>query len=274
MAYEYSDYVKSAEFIKEKLDGFEPEVLMIMGSGLGFMGDMVEDPIYVGYKYIPNFRVSTAPGHAGRFVFGNLFGKKVALMQGRVHTYEGYGLQDVVYPVRVAKLLGINKMIVTNAAGAVNTSFSPGDIMLIKDHIKLSLASPLMGPNVEEFGTRFPDMSNVYCKEFQQIARDAAKALGQELREGVYMFFSGPQFETPAEIRAARVLGADAAGMSTVPEAIAANHCGMKILGLSLCSNMAAGVLDQPLSGEEVNIAAENAAPKFSALICEILKRM
>ena len=274
MSYEYKDYVKSAEVVKERLNGFQPEVLMIMGSGLGFMGDLVEDPIYVDYKDIPNFRVSTAPGHKGRFVFGMLYGKKVAVMQGRMHTYEGYSLQDAVYPVRVAKLLGINKMIVTNAAGAINTAFKAGDIMLITDHIKLALSSPLTGENVAEFGTRFPDMSEVYSRELQEKARDAAKALDLDLKEGVYMFFPGPQFETPAEIRAARVLGADAAGMSTVPEAIAANHCGMKIIGLTLCSNMAAGVLNKPLSGEEVNEAAEASAPKFSSLVAEILKRI
>ncbi len=274
MSYEYKDYVKSAEIVREKLSGFQPEVLMIMGSGLGFMGNLVEDPIYVDYKDIPGFKVSTAPGHAGRFVFGKLYGKNVAVMQGRMHTYEGYSPQDVVYPVRVSKLLGIEKMIVTNAAGAINTSFRPGDIMLITDHIKLALVSPLSGDNIEEFGTRFPDMSTVYDRELQEKARDAAKSLGIDLKEGVYMFFPGPQFETPAEIRAARVLGADAAGMSTVPEAITANHCGMKIIGLTLCSNMAAGVLDQPLSGAEVNEAAEASAPKFSSLVAEILKRI
>ena len=274
MSYEYKEYVKSAEVVREKLSGFQPEVLMIMGSGLGFMGDLVEDPIYVDYKDIPGFKVSTAPGHAGRFVFGKLYGKNVAVMQGRMHTYEGYSPQDVVYPVRVAKLLGIEKMIVTNAAGAVNTSFRPGDIMLITDHIKLALVSPLSGDNIEEFGTRFPDMSTVYDRELREKARDAAKSLCIDLKEGVYMFFPGPQFETPAEIRAARVLGADAAGMSTVPEAITANHCGMKIIGLTLCSNMAAGVLDQPLSGAEVNEAAEASAPKFSSLVAEILKRI
>ena len=274
MAYEYKDYLGSAGVIKERIKGFKPEILMVMGSGLGFMADYVENPKYVGYKSIPNFKVSTAPGHRGRLVFGELYGKKVMLMQGRFHTYEGYSIADVAYPVRVAKLLGVKTMIVTNAAGAVNTSFNPGDIMLITDHMKFFFDSPLTGPNIEEFGDRFPDMSRVYDREYQEVVRKAAIELGIELREGVYMFFPGPQFETPAEVMAARILGADAVGMSTVPEAIAAGQCGIRTIGLTLCSNMAAGVLGRPLSGEEVNEAAEAAAPKFSSLVAEILKRI
>jgi purine-nucleoside phosphorylase len=274
MSYEYKDYLGSAGVIKDRIKNFKPEVLMVLGSGLGFMADYVENPKYVGYKSIPNFKVSTAPGHRGRLVFGELFGKKVMLMQGRFHTYEGYSIVDVAYPVRVAKLLGVKTMIVTNAAGAVNTNFNAGDIMLITDHIKLFMSSPLTGPNIEQFGERFPDMSRVYDRDLQEIARQAAIDLGIELREGVYMFFPGPQFETPAEVMAARILGADAVGMSTVPEAIAANQCGIKTLGLTLCSNMAAGVLGKPLSGEEVNEAAEASAPKFSSLVAEILKRI
>lgn len=274
MSYEFKDYQSSANYLRKRLNGFQPEVLMVLGSGLGFMGDLVELPIYVDYKDIPNFKASTAPGHKGRFVFGTLCGKKVAVMQGRMHTYEGYTLQDVVFPIRVLRLLGLKTLILTNAAGAINTEFNVGDIMLIKDHIKLFMSSPLTGPNVEEFGTRFPDMTRVYTKELQEKARDAAGKLGITLREGTYMFFPGPQFETPAEIRAARVLGADAAGMSTVPEAIAAAHCGYDILGFTLCANMAAGVLDQPLSGEEVNEAAEASAPRFSALIKGVLEEI
>ena len=274
MAYEYKTYAESAEFIKEKLAGFSPEILLVLGSGLGFIGDEIEDPIFVDYKDIPNFKVSTAPGHKGRFVFGNLQGKKVAVMQGRMHTYEGYSLQDVTFATRVMRLVGCKTLFVTNAAGAINTSFGVGEIMLITDHIKYFLASPLTGPNIEEFGTRFPDMSHVYDPALCEVARSAAKDLGITLREGVYTFFPGPQFETPAEIRAARVLGADAAGMSTVPEAIAAVHCGMKVVGFSLLANMAAGVLDQPLSGEEVNEVAEQSAPRFSKLVREVVRRM
>lgn len=274
MTYEYKDYVKSAEYLKERLDGFEPEILMVLGSGLGFMGDIVELPIFVDYKDIPNFKVSTAPGHKGRFVFGMLCGKKVAVMQGRMHTYEGYSLEEVVYPIRVLRLLGLKTLILTNAAGAINTEFNVGDIMLITDHIKFFLSSPLTGPNLEQFGTRFPDMSSVYTKSLQEKARTAAEKQNITLREGTYIFFPGPQFETPAEIRAARVLGADAVGMSTVPEAIAAAHCGYDVLGFTLCANMAAGVLDQPLSGDEVNEAAEVSAPRFSALIKGVLEEM
>lgn len=274
MTFDYKDYEKSAQYIQSRLNGFVPDILMILGSGLGFMGDTVENPIFVDYKDIPGFKASTAPGHAGRFVFGTLCGKKVAVMQGRMHTYEGYEVGDVVYPVRVMRLVGAKLMIVTNAAGAIRTDWNPGDIMLITDHLKLCLTSPLAGPNIEEFGTRFPDMTTAYSKDLQEIARQTAKDMNMTLREGVYIFFPGPQFETPAEVRAARILGADASGMSTVPEVIAAAHCGYKTLGFSLCTNMAAGILDQPLSGEEVNITAAASKAKFSAFMKEVLKRI
>ena len=217
---------------------------------------------------------STAPDHKGRFVFGRQSGQNVAVMQGRLHTYEGWSFEDVSYPVRVLRLLGAEALVVTNAAGAVNTAFSAGDIMLITDHIKLFGASPLCGPNLEEFGPRFPDMSHVYTPALQDVARQAAHQLEIPLREGVYMYFPGPQYETPAEVRLARILGADAVGMSTVPEAIVAAHCGMKVLGFTLCTNMAAGVLDQPLSSDEVLAAASAASPRFSALIKGCLGRL
>ena len=274
MNYTFSDYQESADFLREKLNGFVPEALLVLGSGLGFLGDTVENPIFVDYGTIPHFRVSTAPGHKGRFVFGTLRGKRVAVMQGRMHCYEGYSMEDAGYAVRVLRLLGATKLIVTNAAGAVNTDYAAGDFMLITDHIKLFDFGPLRGPNVAEFGTRFPDMSTPYAPKFQQLARSVAKAQGITLREGVSMYFPGPQFETPAEIRAARVLGADAVGMSTVPEVIVANHCGYEILGVALCANMATGVLPQPLSGEEVNEMAEASAPRFSALILGCLEKM
>ena len=188
-------------------------------------------------------------------------------MQGRLHTYEGWTAADAAYPVRVMRLLGAEVLLVTNAAGAVNRDYSPGDVMLITDHIKLFGDSPLRGPNLEVFGPRFPDMSHVYTPRLQALAREAAERQRIVLREGVYMFFPGPQYETPAEVRFARLAGADAVGMSTVPEAVAAAHCGMEVLGFTLCTNMAAGVLDQPLSGEEVVAAAEAAGPRFSALV-------
>ena len=272
--YKFEQYNESALALKSRLKGFRPEILLILGSGLGFLGDEVEDPIVVPYSEVPHMKYSTAPGHKGQFVFGKLGGRNVAVMQGRLHTYEGWDFDDVSYPVRVLRLLGAQTLLVTNAAGAVNMDFSAGDIMMITDHIKLFGVSPLCGPNVEEFGPRFPDVSHVYTPRLQAVARKAAQALDMTLREGVYMYFPGPQFETPAEVRMARILGADACGMSTVPEAIVARHCGMDVLGFSLCSNMAAGVLDQPLSGEEVIEAGIQAAPRFSALVRGCLARV
>ena len=270
----YADYCESAEYLRARLNGFEPEALLILGSGLGFLGDAVADPIYVDYGNVPHFRPSTAPGHKGRFVFGTLRGRRVAVMQGRMHCYEGYSMEEAAFAVRVVRLLGAKALFVTNAAGCVNTSWHAGELMLITDHIKLFDFGPLCGPNVTEFGTRFPDMSAVYTPRLASLARDTACRRGILLREGVYMYFPGPQFETPAEVRAARVLGADAVGMSTVPEAIVAAHCGMEVMGVTLLSNMAAGVLPQPLSGEEVNAAAEAAAPLFSDFLLSCLESL
>ena len=265
--YSFQAYQESAEALRRKLDGFSPEVLLILGSGLGALGGEVENPIAVPFAQVPHMKRSTAPDHKGQFLFGRLSGRNVAVMQGRLHTYEGWSFADVSYPVRVLRLLGARTLIVTNAAGAVNRDFDVGDIMVITDHIKLFGVSPLRGANVDEFGPRFPDMSRIYTPRLRETARKAAKSLDISLREGVYMYFPGPQYETPAEIRAARLLGADAVGMSTVPEAITAAHCGMEVLGFTLCTNMAAGVLDQPLSGEEVIAAGAAAAPRFTALV-------
>ena len=270
----FEHYEQSAAYLREKLGAFQPEILMILGSGLGQFGDLVEDPIAVPYPEIPHFRHSTAPGHKGRFVFGTLAGKKVAVMQGRIHLYEGYTPEEAVYGVRVMKLLGVRTMIVTNAAGAINTAFRPGEITLLTDHILLFPMSPLTGPNDERFGPRFPDMSKIYTPALRELAKKAAAEVGVRLNEGVYMYFPGPQYETPAEIRAARLLGADMAGMSTVPEVIAARQGGMDILGFSLATNMAAGILDQPLSEEEVLETGEACKHTFSKLILQILKTM
>ena len=272
--YTFAQYNESALALRSRLKGFQPKVLLILGSGLGFLGDEVEDPIVVPYSEVPHMKYSTAPGHKGQFVFGRLGGQDVAVMQGRLHTYEGWDFDDVSYPVRVLRLLGAETLLVTNAAGAVNEGFSAGDIMLITDHIKLFGVSPLCGPNVEEFGPRFPDVSNVYTNALQEVARKSAAEAGVALRQGVYMYFPGPQFETPAEVRMARILGADAVGMSTVPESIVAAHCGMKVLGLTLCTNMAAGILPQPLSGEEVMEIAALSSVKFSGLVRRCLKNM
>ena len=270
----YEHYQESASYIRGKIGDFRPDILLILGSGLGDFGELVEEPIFVPYPEIPHFKYSTVPGHKGRFVFGRLAGKNVAVMQGRIHLYEGWSPEDAVYGVRVMKLLGARTLIVTNAAGAVNTDYKPGQITLISDHILLFPMSPLTGPNEERFGPRFPDMSNVYTPALRTLAKRAAAECGVHLNEGVYMYFPGPQFETPAEIRAARVLGADMAGMSTVPEAIAARHCGMEVLGLSLATNMAAGILDQPLTHQEVMETGEAAKYEFSKLMLNILQKL
>ena len=272
--YTYQQYQQSAAALADRLGDFRPEVLLILGSGLGSLGDQVEQPLVVPYAQVPHMKRSTAPDHKGQFVFGRLSGRNVAVMQGRLHTYEGWSFADVSYPVRVLRLLGAKTLLVTNAAGAVNTAFSAGDIMMITDHIKLFGVSPLCGANLDEFGPRFPDVSAVYTPALRKAAREAAQALEIPLREGVYMYFPGPQFETPAEVRMARILGADAVGMSTVPEAIVAAHCGMQVLGFTLCTNMAAGVLDRPLSGEEVLEAAEAARPRFTSLVKACLERV
>ena len=272
--YTCQQYQESAAAVAERRGEFKPEILLILGSGLGDLGDEVERPVIVPYTEVPHMKRSTVPDHRGQFVFGTLAGRRVAVMQGRLHTYEGWSFADVSYPVRVLRLLGAETLLVTNAAGAVNTAFSAGDLMLITDHIKLFGVSPLCGPNLEEFGPRFPDMSHVYTPALQEAARRAARSLDIPLREGVYMYFPGPQFETPAEVRMARILGADAVGMSTVPETIVAAHCGMQVLGFTLCTNMAAGVLDQPLSGEEVLEAAREAKPRFTALVKACLEQV
>ena len=274
MHYTYAHYQESAAYIRGKIRSFVPQVAMILGSGLGFLGDEVENAVRVPYGEIPHFKASTAPGHKGQLVFGVLRGQNVAVMQGRMHHYEGYSYEEVAYAVRVLRLLGCDTLIVTNAAGCINLEWKAGELMLITDHIKFFMESPLRGENLPEFGVRFPDASHLYTPAFQELARQTAKELDIPLREGVYMYFPGPQYETPAEIRAARVLGADAAGMSTAPEVITAGHCGMQVLGFTLLSNMAAGILDQPLSEQEVLDAAEACKDKFSRLVLSCLKKL
>ena len=274
MNYTFAQYQESAEYIRSKIGGFTPKAAMVLGSGLGFMGDVVKDPIVVPYGEIPHFKASTAPGHKGQLVFGYLEDKPVAVMQGRMHHYEGYSFEDVSYAVRVLRLLGADTLIVTNAAGCVRTDWQAGDLMLITDHIKMFSESPLRGENMPEFGVRFPDASSLYTPALQNLAREAAAELGIELREGVYFYCYGPQYETPAEVRAARILGGDAVGMSTAPEVIVAGHCGMQVLGFTLLSNMAAGILDQPLSEQEVLDAAEACKDKFSRLVLACLKKL
>ena len=274
MHYTFAQYQESADYIRSKIGTFAPKVAMILGSGLGYMGDIVENAVAVPYGEIPHFKASTAPGHKGRLVFGTLEGQNVAVMQGRMHHYEGYSYEEVAYAVRVLRLLGCDTLIVTNAAGCINLEWKAGELMLITDHIKFFLESPLRGENLPEFGVRFPDASHLYTPALQDVARKAAGELGIALKEGVYMYFPGPQYETPAEVRFARIAGADAVGMSTAPEVIVAGHCGMQVLGFTLLSNMAAGILDQPLSEEEVLEAAEACKDKFSRLVLACLKQI
>lgn len=264
---------EAKDFIQSKIN-FTPEIGLILGSGLGVMGEEVENPVIIEYKDIPNFPVSTVEGHKSRFIFGTLKGKKVAVMQGRFHYYEGYKLQEVVFPVWVMKALGINNIIVTNAAGGINTSFRPADLMIIKDHINFTSVNPLIGPNIEEFGPRFPDMSEAYSRELSALVKQCAEELDIKVQEGVYVQMTGPSYESAAEIKALRILGADAVGMSTVPEVIVANHSGMKVLGISCISNMACGILDQPLSHHEVMETAEAVKSNFIKLIKAIIEKI
>lgn len=271
---ELSNNIKTAaEYILSK-SKYKPEIGLILGSGLGAIADQIEDAEYYAYNELPHFPVSTVEGHAGRLVVGKFQGKQVVAMQGRFHYYEGYKMQEVTFPVRVMKLLGVETLIVTNAAGAVNTNYTPGDLMIIADQINFSGSNPLVGRNLENFGTRFPDMSNAYDKELRGKVKDIAKNLGIEVREGVYAMFSGPTYETPAEVRMARIMGADAVGMSTVPEVIIANHSGMKVIGVSCMTNMAAGILEQPLNHEEVMETSEMAREKFIKLMTNIIKEI
>lgn len=264
---EAADYVIKSSKIK-------PEIGLILGSGLGAIGDQIEEPDFLDYSSIPHFPVSTVEGHAGRLIIGTLEGKKVVAMQGRFHYYEGYSMEEVTFPVRVMKLLGVSKLIVTNAAGAVNENFNPGDLMLIKDQLNLSGYNPLIGRNLEEFGPRFPDLSNAYDKELREIVKKASKDIGIKLQEGVYACMSGPSYESPAEIRMLRILGADAVGMSTAPEVIVASHSGIKVIGISCTTNMAAGILEQPLSHEEVVETSSKVRETFIRLMRRIIKEI
>ena len=263
---------EASEYVKGQI-GPEPVAIgMILGSGLGALADELEDAIAVPYADIPHFPTSTVKGHAGRLVAGQLGGKRVLVMQGRFHYYEGYGMATVVFPVQMMHMLGIENLLVTNAAGCVNAQWQAGDLMLISDHLKLIGDNPLRGPNLDALGERFFDMSDAYTKSLRVLARAQAKKLGLTLREGVYQLFTGPSFETPAEVRFARLCGADAVGMSTVPEVIAARHAGMNVLGISCLTNMAAGILDQPLNHAEVLETGLRVKSSFSALVQAIVE--
>ncbi|MGE7945553.1 purine-nucleoside phosphorylase [Lysinibacillus sp. NPDC093688] len=264
---------ETIDFIMSKTD-HRPTIGLILGSGLGALADEIVNPFKIPYSDIPHFAKSGAVGHANELIIGELMGKTVVAMKGRFHYYEGFTLDEVTFPVRVMKALGVENLIITNACGAINTSFSPGDLMLITDHINLVGTNPLIGPNNDELGTRFPDVSQVYNLDLRNIASTVAKEQNIHLQEGVYAWWSGPAYETPAEIRMIRTLGADAVGMSTVPEAIVAIHGNMKVLGISCLTNMACGILDQPLSHDEVIEVAALVRDKFIKLVKETVARM
>lgn len=264
---------ETANFIKEQID-FEPEILMILGSGLGPLADEIENPIVISYEKIPNFPVSTAIGHKGQLVMGSLEGKNVIVMQGRFHYYEGYDMQEVTFPIRVMKKLGIENMIVTNACGGMNKTLYPGALMAITDHINFMGDNPLIGKNHDELGPRFPDMSNAYNKDLIDIAKKVAMKLDIELKEGVYAAISGPYYFSRAELKMLRTIGGDTIGMSTVPETIVANHSGMKVLGISCVTDMAIAEEIESISGEEVLAVAKQTGPKFINLIRGILNEV
>lgn len=261
------------EQIRSKTD-FEPLMAVVLGSGLGGYASKMEVVCEIPYSEIDGFPVSTVQGHDGRFLFGYVEGVPIVAMKGRVHFYEGYAIDDVVLPIRTMGLLGAKYILLTNAAGGIDLDFEPGDLMLIEDHISSFIRSPLIGENIEELGVRFPDMSRVYDLMLCDCIRRAASSEGIDIKEGTYLQTSGPQFETPTEIKMFRTLGASAVGMSTVVEAIAAHHMGMRVCGISCISNMAAGILDQPLTHSEVQITADKVAHKFERLVSGLIKEV
>lgn len=269
----YENAMEAADLIREKTS-YRPKIAVILGSGLGSLGEQIEDADYIPYADVPHFPVSDVAGHAARFVFGKLKGREIVFMQGRFHYYEGLSMRQVCFPVYVLHLLGIRTIVITNACGGINTQFTPGDLMLIEDHINMIGANSLIGENDERFGVRFPDMTEVYDVSLRKLAMTCAEELGITLRSGVYGYFSGPCYETAAEIRAYKALGADAVGMSTVPEATAANYFGMHILGLSCITNMATGIASKAHSHEAVLAAAEKSGKVFSELLSEVLCRI
>lgn len=267
MIKEAADYISAQTKIT-------PKVGLILGSGLGVLADHLQDAVSIAYRDIPYFPVSTVEGHAGELMIGSLNGTAVVLMKGRFHMYEGYGPEMTAFPVRVMKELGVSALLVTNAAGGINTSFHPGDLMLISDHLNMTGTNPLIGPNDAALGARFPDMSQAYSRRLGELARTAAKQQGIAVQEGVYAGLLGPSYETPAEIRMLRTLGGDAVGMSTVSEVIVASHAGLEVLGISCISNMAAGILDQPLSHDEVMETTDRVREQFLNLVLAIIPDM
>lgn len=265
--------LEAVDFINAKTNKFRPTIGIVLGSGLGELADNLEG-IRIPYNQIPGFQESTVAGHSGQLVFAEFEKHNVVLMQGRFHHYEGHSLEKVTFPIKVMKKLGVEVIILTNAAGGCHPEMAAGDLMLITDHINFMCSNPLMGPNDEDFGERFPDMSEVYDKKLIALAQDCANELGIDLERGVYLAVTGPNYETPAEIKMFRQLGADAVGMSTVPEAIVANYCKMRVLGISLISNSASGIASEPLCHESVIATAQDARHKFKALIKNIVSKI
>ena len=268
----YDKLVSCYNSIRSRID-FVPDIAVVLGSGLGDYGQEIRVEAELSYTGIDGFPVSTVPGHAGKFIFGFVGEAKVVCMQGRVHYYEGYPISDVVLPTRLMKMLGAKILVLTNASGGINPSFTAGDFMMLTDHISLFAPNPLIGPNLEQLGTRFPDMTSVYDRELQDILLETAEENGIALKKGIYAQLTGPSFESPAEIQLLHKLGVDAVGMSTVVEAIAANHMGMKICGISCVCNLAAGMSPNPLTHDEVQEAARIAAPKFKQLLTQSVKK-
>ncbi|WP_010650769.1 purine-nucleoside phosphorylase [Oceanobacillus massiliensis] len=268
-----TELLEASSYVKRQLKE-TPKIGLILGSGLGVLGDEIEEPIVIPYSDIPHFPESTVAGHKGQLIAGNLEGKQVIAMQGRFHYYEGYSMEQVTFPVRVMKDLGIESIIVTNAAGGINESFNPGDLMLITDHINNMGNNPLIGKNDEELGPRFPDLSQSYDREYIRYAEECAKEIGIQIQKGVYIGNTGPTYETPAEVRMLRAFGGDAVGMSTVPEVIVSRHAGIRVLGISCISNMAAGILDQPLTHHEVMETTERVRENFLTFVKKIISTL
>ena len=269
----YERAEKAARMIRARANA-EVSVAIVLGSGLGAFADDLTDAVAIPFEEIPGFARSTVEGHAGRLVIGKTGEITVAAMQGRFHFYEGYSLEDVTFPIRVLKLLGVRTLVLTNAAGALNVEFAPGSLMVISDHINLLGANPLTGPNDDRFGPRFPDLTLVYAAELQNIVIEEAHAMGMEMRRGIYAALSGPSYETPAEIHMVRTLGADAVGMSTVPEAIVARHMEMQVIGISCITNLAAGVSNRPIDHSQVMAIGERVRGQFTELLRRVVKRL
>ena len=264
---------ETVSFVEQRLGG-KPEIAVVLGSGLGPLAELIENPVAIPYTEIPNFVVSTVSGHAGELIYGSLKGRRVICMNGRVHYYEGYSFAEITFPIKLFKRLGVKTLILTNAVGGINTSFSAGDLMVVSDHLNMMGSNPLIGENNDELGPRFPDMSEVYSRRLQELARKTGKEIGLDLKTGVFAALTGPSYETPAEIRMLSILGADAVGMSVVPEAITGNHMGLDLLAISCVTNAAAGIFDQKLSHDEVKETAARIKDDFTRLVSRIIEQI